>query len=81
MTCKRQKQCNNGKICRYANNDDYNLCGGSCYRPKEPQTNEEWLRTLPADERVKEVLNRGFMTEERTAEEFFEWLKEIHHAE
>lgn len=44
----------------------------------EPPTNEEWLRTLPADERVKEVLSRGFMTEKRTAEEFVEWLKEIH---
>ena len=47
-------------------------------RNSEPQTNEEWLRTLPADERVKEILNRGFMTEERTTEEFVEWLKEKH---
>jgi hypothetical protein len=42
------------------------------------QTNEEWLRTLPVDERVKEVLFRGFMTEKRTAEEFVNLLKEKH---
>ena len=41
-------------------------------------TNEEWLRTLPTDERVKEILSRGFMTEKRTAEDFVEWLKEKH---
>lgn len=46
--------------------------------PSTPQTNEEWLRTLPADERVKEILSRGFMTEKRTAEEFVEWLKQPH---
>ena len=40
----------------------------------KPMTNEEWLRTLPADEQVKEVLSRGFMTEKRTAEDFVELL-------
>jgi len=49
-----------------------------CDGTGEAQTNEEWLRTLPADEQVKEVLSRGFMTEKRTAEDFVEWLKEIH---
>ena len=42
------------------------------------QTNDEWLRTLPADEQVKEVLSHGFMTEKRTAEEFVKWLEEKH---
>lgn len=51
-----------------------NLCHGN----GKVLTNEEWLHTLPADERVKEVLSRGFMTEKRTAEEFVEWLKQPH---
>ena len=42
------------------------------------QTNEEWLRTLPADERVKEILSRDFMSEKRTTEEFVEWLNQPH---
>ena len=46
-------------------------------KPKQT-TNEEWLRTLPAEERVKEILSRGFMTDKRTAEEFVEWLKQPH---
>lgn len=57
------------------------ICGGDTLNDlvvKGKMTNEEWLRTLPTDERVKEVLSRGFMTEKRTAEEFVEWLKEIH---
>ena len=49
-----------------------------CHGSGEVLTNEEWLRTLPADERVKEVLSRGFMTEKRTAEEFVKWLEEKH---
>lgn len=53
-------------------------CKKFTQKPSEPITNEEWLRTLPADERVKELLSRGFMTDKRTAEEFVEWLKEKH---
>ena len=54
---------------------------GEVAEPKQKppkQTNEEWLRTLPTDERVKEILNRGFMTEKRTVEEFVAWLKQPH---
>ena len=51
------------------------MCNGTC---EVQMTNEEWLRTLPTEERVKEVLSRGFMTEKRTAEEFVEWLKQPH---
>ena len=50
-------------------------CGGKGF---VEMTNEDWLRTLPADERVKEILSRGFMTDKRTAEEFVGWLKEKH---
>lgn len=39
MTCKRQEQCDNGKICQYANSNEYDILCGSCYRPKKPQTN------------------------------------------
>ena len=51
------------------------------HNKKVEMTNEEWLRTLPADEQIKEILSRGFMTEERTAEEFVKWLKEKHREE
>ena len=44
MSCKLSDKCDNGKICKYANNDSYDILGGSCYLPKKPQTNEEWLR-------------------------------------
>ena len=66
--------------CNGSGVDDDNIlcyrCGG---KGEIELTNEEWLRTISADERVKEVLFRGFMTEKRTAEEFVNWLKEIHH--
>ena len=66
-------------MCNGSGVDDDRLicyrCGGSGVID---MTNEEWLRTLPADERVKEVLSRGFMTEKRTAEEFVKWLEEKH---
>ena len=44
MTCKRSEQCDHADLCRFAKNTDYNLLGGSCFEPKDPQTNEEWLK-------------------------------------
>ena len=56
MTCKRSKQCDHADICRFAQSDDYNLLGGSCFTPKDPQTNEEWLKSCTT-EQLAEFLN------------------------
>ena len=50
MTCKRSEQCDHADLCRFAKNTDYNLLGGSCFTPKDPQTNEEWLRTATTEQ-------------------------------
>ena len=69
-------KCDDCKFCEECVDYGWQGCRKFTPKPHKPMTNEEWLRTLPTEERVKEILNRGFMTEERTAEEFVEWLKQ-----
>lgn len=57
MACKQSERCDHADICRYAKSDAYNILGGSCYRPKEPQTNEEWLRQCNTEQLAEHLLN------------------------
>ena len=53
MACKRSEQCEHADICKYAKSNAYDILGGSCYRPKKPQTNEEYIRTCSTEELAK----------------------------
>ena len=84
MTCKRSEQCDHADICRFAQSDDYNLLGGSCFVLKDPQTNEEWMKQCNT-EQLAEVLARyvcGWTTNHSSYEmalhSFSEWLKQPH---
>ena len=50
MTCEKSKQCNHEDICRFAQSTEYHILGGSCFEPKDPQTNEEWLRSATTEQ-------------------------------
>ena len=50
MACKRSEQCEHADICQYAKSNAYDILGGSCYRPKEPQTKQDWLRSLNTEQ-------------------------------
>ena len=88
MTCERSRQCDNAHICQLAQSKEYNLLGGSCFTPKDPPTNEEWLRSATTDG-MTEIFMRFMFDAEFKARfvngnfitEFRKWLKEIHHAE
>lgn len=86
MTCKRSEQCDHADICRFAQSDDYNLLGGSCFEPKDPQTNEEWMRSASTEElagAIYEWYSLGYTRGKNGKKlnpitEVVEWLKEIH---
>ena len=88
MTCKRSKQCDHADPCRFAQSDDYNLLGGSCFEPKDPQTNEEWLRQASTEDVAKwlskvskffhECGKRDVYPKTMYEEDWEWWLKEIH---
>ena len=59
MTCKRSKQCDHADLCRFAQSDDYNLLGGSCFVLKDPQTNEEWLKHCNTEQLAKWLSNHS----------------------
>ena len=86
MTCKRSKQCDNAHICQLAQSKEYHILGGSCFTPKDPQTNEEWLRSATFDElagAIYEWYTKGYTRGKNgkklnSITEVVEWLKEIH---
>ena len=90
MSCARQGKCDNGKLCKYANGDDYKLLGGSCYKPKVEQTNEEWIHTLNTEGLVDllydvhyggaSVVQKPWIAEhkERIKMQYRGWLKAVH---
>ena len=88
MTCKRSEQCDHADICRFAKNTDYNLLGGSCFEPKDPQTNEEWLRIATMEElagAIYEWFTLGFTRGKNgkklnSVTEVVEWLKQPHNS-
>ena len=55
MTCKRSKQCDHADLCRFAQSDDYNLLGGSCFTPKDPQTNEKWIKSANTEQLAEAI--------------------------
>ena len=88
MTCKRSEQCDHADICRFAQSDEYNLLGGSCFTLKDPQTNEEWLRQASTEDVAKwlskiskffhECGKRDVYPKTMYEEDWECWLKEIH---
>ena len=91
MTCKRSEQCDNADICQFAKSTEYNLLGGSCFTPKDPQTNEEFLRSTTTEQLAEALLNimanNEFTlyllhTEKKSVQEMkdavVEWLKQPH---
>ena len=87
MTCKRSKQCDNADLCRFAQSDDYNLLGGSCFTLKGPQTNEEWLRSASTEELayiLRDTYLLGYTHGHNGADihgGWSEWLKQLHTSE
>ena len=77
MTCKRSKQCDHADLCRFAQSDDYNLLGGSCFTLKDPQTNEEWFDTLSTEEKAKRIINIA-VNSDCDYRTIVEWLKQPH---
>ena len=49
MACKLSEQCEHADICQYAKSNTYDIFGGSCYRPKKPQTNEEYIKSCTTE--------------------------------
>ena len=86
MTCKRSEQCDHADICRFAKSDDYHLLGGSCFEPKDPQTNEEYLRTVNVDDMATMIAtkllelarNEYGMCDVVDRKIVLEWLKQPH---
>ena len=91
MACKRSEQCKHADICRYAKSNAYDILGGSCYLPKKPQTNEEWLRSATTEQLAEALLNimanNEFTlylihTEKKSVQEIkgaiIEWLQQPH---
>ena len=93
MTCKRREQCDHADLCRFAQSDDYNLSGGSCFTLKDPQTNEEWLKHCNTEQLAewlqkhmdcaicgcnKDLCYKGY---DCCRLAFVEWLKQPHHNE
>ena len=86
MTCKRSEQCDHADLCRFAKNTDYNLLGGSCFEPKDPQTNEEWLRIATMEElagAIYEWYSQGHIEGKNkkllsSVTRVVEWLKQPH---
>lgn len=86
MTCKRSKQCDNAYICQLAQSKEYHLLGGSCFTPKDPQTNEEWLRSATFEEMagaIYEWHSAGYTSGRvglglNPVTEVVEWLKQPH---
>ena len=86
MACKRSEQCEHADICKYAKSNAYDILGGSCYRPKKPQTNEEYIRSCSTEELAEVLLEiykdgiNDYKTDwwEDSKEDWMEWLKETH---
>ena len=57
MACKQSEQCEHADICQYAKSNAYDILGGSCYRPKEPLTNEQWLKQCNTEQLAEHLLN------------------------
>lgn len=96
MACKQSEKCDNADICKYAKSDAYNILGGSCYRPKEPQTNEEWLKSRSNKELANAIFSafvesatmigccvtlERFRTQMELTDALREWLKQPHQKE
>ena len=89
MACKRSEQCEHADICKYAKSNAYDIWDGSCYRPKEPQTNEQWFCQLPISEKAKVLSNATYSSvfnsdilvlgKEAEQKKWELWLKEKHH--
>ena len=81
MSCKRSEQCDHADIYRFAQSDDYHLLGGSCFEPKDPQTNEEWFKTLNTNDKAESIAQLLSTDENEYTDihvRVLKWLKEIH---
>ena len=91
LICKRVDECDNGKLCAMLRKDmgkNVQLLGCSLFVPKEPKTNEQWLKSLNT-EQLADVLN-GISLESLFAGQmhdlpkrngtkaWVEWLKQQH---
>jgi len=82
MACKRSEQCEHADICQYAKSNAYDILGGSCYRPKKPQTNEEYLRSCTTEQLAECItnisFNTGYDSYNVVYRKMVEWLKQPH---
>lgn len=93
MACKQSEQCEHADICQYAKSNAYDILGGSCYRPKEPLTNEQWLKQCNTEQLAKVLLSfcqypceickiecddGNACTYNKALNTIVKWLKEIH---
>lgn len=92
MTCKRSEQCDHADLCQFAKSTDYNLLGGSCFEPKDQQTNEEYLKSCTTEMLAvaifkaicisAEMIHCEITLENRSGTELkeaiYEWLQQPH---
>ncbi len=86
MSCKLGDKCDNVFACNILR-PNVELLGCNFYKPKKPQTNEEWFASLSTEEKADKLTDFSFWlvpvipTEdkrEQIRKRLLEWLKEIH---
>ena len=87
MSCKLVDKCENVFACNILR-PDCELLGCNFYKPKEPQTNEEWFCSLSTEEKAEWLSNRDefiYDCGQRSVtpkimdkDEWKEWLKQPH---